>query len=497
MRAALGAGRGRLLRQALTESALLGSLGGATGVGFAWLLLHLFIAVAPEGIPRLADAGLNVRVLVFAFALSIGSGILFGFASVPPPIPPAETLRGQESVRLPRGFLRAPLACAQIAISLVLLSGAGLLLRSLWNMEKVPLGMDTEHVVTANIVLGKYHYATPAQQHRFFEDLEQSIQQFPGVSAFAISDTVPPSGGMRATRFSSIQLGGHAVDLARTGAVVGWRSVTPGYFSVLGVPILRGRAFTEQDREPGHDSVMISSSMAQLLFPDQDALGRRLRFGQTDRWSTVIGVAGNVRNSGVAENPGPEYYVVRKHASEDGLNHSIVMVRSTLNPRSAADWIRQEIAALDPTLPVTIATMNDRVGELEQRPRFNAVLLGSFAGMGVVLASIGIYGVIAFLVAQRTHEIGVRLALGAQRADILSLVLKEGLKLVVIGSIVGLLAAAFATRLLSSLLLGVTPEDPATLSAVTALLVLLALAACYIPARRAMKVDPMVALRHE
>jgi predicted permease len=364
-------------------------------------------------------------------------------------------------------------------------------------MEKVPLGMDTEHVVTADIVLGKYRYATSVRQHRFFEDLEQRIQQFPGVSAFAISDTVPPSGGMRATRFSSIQLGGHAVDLARTGAVVGWRSVTPGYFSVLGVPILRGRAFTEQDREPGHDSVMISSSMAQLLFPDQDALGRRLRFGQTDRWSTVIGVAGNVRNSGVAENPGPEYYVVRKHASEDGLNHSIVMVRSTLNPRSAADWIRQEIAALDPTLPVTIATMNDRVGELEQRPRFNAVLLGSFAGMGVVLASIGIYGVIAFLVAQRTHEIGVRLALGAQRADILSLVLKEGLKLVVIGSIVGLLAAAFATRLLSSLLLGVTPEDPATLSAVTALLVLLALAACYIPARRAMKVDPMVALRHE
>jgi putative ABC transport system permease protein len=497
VRVALGAGRGRLLRQALTESVLLGALGGAMGLVFAWLLLHLFIAIAPEGIPRLADAGLNVRVLVFAFAVSIGSGILFGFASVPPPIPPAETLRGQESGRLPRNFLRSFLAAAQIAASLVLLSAAGLLLRSLWNMERVPLGMDTEHVVTANIVLGKYRYATSVQQHRFFEDLEQRIQQFPGISAFAISDTVPPSGGMRATRFSSIALDGHAIDLTRTGATAGWRSVTPGYFSVLGVPILRGRAFTEQDREPGQDSVVVSSSMAQLLFPGQDPLDRKLRFGQTGPWSTVIGVAGNVRNAGIAENAGPEYYVVRKHAPEDGLNHSTVMVRSTLNPKPVADWIRQEIAALDPTLPVTIVTMNDRVGQLEQRPRFSAVLLGFFAGMGVSLAAIGIYGVIVFLVAQRAHEIGVRMALGAQRADILILVMEEGLKLVVVGSAIGLFATVFATRLLSSLLFGVTPEDPITLSVVTALLVLVALAACWIPARRATRVDPMVALRHE
>ena len=396
-----------------------------------------------------------------------------------------------------RNLSRLLFASAQIAISIVLLCGGGLLLRSLWNLERVPSGMNTDHVLTAAIVLSKYRYASPAQQYRFFEDLEGRVRQVPGVTTFSISDSVPPSGSMHARLFSAIEVAGRAHNAEDSVGVAAWRSVTPGYFSVLGIRLLRGRSFSDQDPDANQNVVILSNSMAQRLFPNEGSLGQSLRFGFMGPWFTVVGVTEDVKNGGIAEKVSPEYYVLRRHSPEDALDHATLMIRSPLNPQVVAAWMRQQIAALDPTLPFTVDTMNQRVSSLERRPRFYAVLLALFAGMGVLLAAIGIYGVIAFLATRRTHEIGVRMALGAQRSDILLLMLAEGLKLIVIGGTVGLLMATLATRLMKALLFGVTATDPLTFAGVMLLLIAVAIVACYIPGRRAMRVDPMVALRHE
>jgi len=501
VRAALGAARSRLIRQTLTESMLLGLLGGVAGLLLGFALLRAFIAISPEGILRLREATLDVRVLLFTFAASIASAIFFGLASTPPDAAMAPAMvslhGGRATGSKSRGVLRLILASTQIAVSIVLLVGAGLLLRSLWNLERVPLGMNAENVVTANIQLGDYRYSKPAQQYQFFEDLESRLRRIPGVSAFAMSDTIPPSGGMHAMPFTAIEVAGRPRYTKDTGGMVGWRSVTPGYFSVLDVPIVRGRAFQEGDRAANQNAVIVSSALAQKLFPGEDALGKSLRFGLAGSWFTVVGVAANVKNAGIAENDDPEYYLARKLTPDDAWDHSTVMIRSALSAPQVADWMRREIAELDPTLPFTIETMKQRVSKLEQRPRFDAALLALFAGMGVLLAAIGVYGVIAFLTTERTREIGVRVALGAQPRDIRRLVMRDGIRLLLCGSVAGTIAAAALTRWMGSLLFGIAPNDPITFASVVALLAAVALAACYIPARRAMRVDPMIALRYE
>jgi putative ABC transport system permease protein len=497
VRAALGAARGRLIRQTLTESVLLGLLGGAAGLLLGYVLLRAFIAISPEGILRLREARLDFRVLVFTFAAAIASAIFFGLASAPPGPAMAFLHGGRAAGSKSRGLLRLILASAQIAVSIVLLVGAGLLLRSLWNLEKVPLGMRTENVVTASIALGDYRYSKPAQQFEFFEDLEARVQRIPGVSASAISDSIPPAGAMHSMPFTAVEVAGHPRYMKDTGGMVGWRSVTPGYFSVLDVLIVRGRGFEEADRAANQNVVIVSSALAHKLFPYEDALGKSLRFGLTGPWFTIVGVAANVKNAGIVENDDPEYYLARKLTPDDAWDHSTVMIRSALSAPQVADWMRREIAELDPTLPFTIETMRQRVSKLEQRPRFDAALLALFAGMGVLLAAIGVYGVIAFLATERTREIGVRMALGAQPRDIRRLVMRDGIKLLLVGSVAGTIAAAALTRWMESLLFGVAPNDPVTFMSVIALLAAVAIAACYVPARRAMHVDPMVALRYE
>jgi predicted permease len=501
VRAALGAARSRLIRQTLTESMLLGLLGGVAGLLLGFALLRAFIAISPEGILRLREATLDVRVLLFTFAASIASAIFFGLASTPPGAAMAPAMvslhGGRATGSKSRGVLRVILASTQIAVSIILLVGAGLLLRSLWNLERVPLGLNAENVVTANIALGDYRYSKPEQQYRFFENLEFRLQRIPGVSAFAMSDSIPPSGGMHSMPFTAIEVAGRPRYTKDTGGMVGWRSVTPGYFSVLDVPIVRGRAFQEADRATNQNAVIVSSALAQKLFPREDALGKNLRFGLTGSWFTVVGVAANVKNAGIVENDDPEYYLARKLTPDDAWDHSTVMIRSALSAPQVADWMRREIAELDPTLPFTIETMKQRVSKLEQRPRFDAALLALFAGMGVLLAAIGVYGVIAFLTTERTHEIGVRVALGAQPRDIRRLVMRDGIRLLLCGSVAGTIAAAALTRWMGSLLFGVAPNDPTTFASVLALLAAVALAACHIPARRAMRVDPMIALRYE
>jgi predicted permease len=497
VRTALGATRGRLARQSLTESLLLGVLGGLAGCWIAQLLLRLFVSIAPEGIPRLEQATIDVRVLLFALGVSLVSGVLFGLASaLRPPAP--ELLTGKENRATSRGMLRQVLVTVQIAVSLILLAGAGLLLRSLWNLETVALGMDTKSVITAGIDLAEYRYPDSAKQLAFFNQLEASLKQMPGVTALALSDTLPPSGGSQATFLSSIEIPGHTKFSAGTGGMISYRFVTPAYYPALGIPILRGRGFREEDRSSAERPVILSESLARRLFPNgEDSLGKSFRFGSQNEWRTIVGVAGDVKNNGLAAPADPEFYLPWKNESTGYYRSAHFTVQSAINPQAIAKWIRSETAAIDATVPVTIEGMQTRIGKLAQRPRFTAVLLSLFAGMGVLLAGIGIYGVVGFLVAQQTREIGIRIALGASPQSILRLILSNMLRWTVAGAALGILGAWFCSRLLESLLFDVRAHDPILFASALLLLLAVAFLAAWIPARRAMRVDPVVALRYE
>ncbi len=477
VRTALGATRGRLIRQALTESLLLGVLGGLAGCWFAQLLLRLFVSIAPEGIPRLEQAAIDIRVLLFALGVSFLSAIFSGLASALR-CPAPELLTGKENRATSRGMLRQLLVTTQIAVSLILLAGAGLLLRSLWKLQTVALGMDAKSVITAGIDLAEYRYPDSAKQLAFFTQVEARLKQMPGVTSLALSDTLPPSGGMEATFLSSLEIPGHAKFSAGTGGMIGYRYVTSGYFPALSIPILRGRGFREEDRAPAERPVILSEALAIKLFSNgEDPLGKSFRFGSQNEWRTIVGIAGDVKNNGLAAPADPEFYIPWKN--------------------EPTGYFRSGHLIVDPTVPVVIEGMKSRVGKLAQRPRFTAVLLSLFAGMGVLLAGIGIYGVVGFLVAQQTREIGIRIALGATPGSILRMVLSNMLRWTATGAALGILGAWLCSRLLESLLFEVRAHDPFLLGAALFVLLTVAFFAAWIPARKAMRVDPMIALRYE
>ncbi len=499
VRAALGAGSARLLRQTLAESVTLALAGGALGCGLAYALLKIFVAISPQGISQLDDATFDLRVLLFTLVVSIVCGIVFGFASTRPAVL-NEALYGRASSTLSRAFFRRALVSAQIGISFVLLAGAGLLIRSLDNLERVPLGMDASGVITATIALNPHLYSDMSRRENFFGEIEQRLRQLPGVSAFAMSDTLPPSGPEEASIYANIEVPGRPHTPQGTGGMVGYRTVTPGYFSTLGIPILRGRGFTETDRSPDVSVTILGSLLAKRLFLDGDALGKQVRFQTNSAWRSVIGIAGNVKyvqGSGFVAPAESEYYLPQQHSAHFIDPQQRVILRTSLNPAAVASWMRKAVASLDPTVPVTIDSMSQRVRQLEARPRFNAALLGIFATIGILLAALGTYGVLAFLVAQRTREIGICMALGAQRRDVMKLILAQGTKLALAGLFIGVAGAFVVTRSMTALLFEVKPVDPAIFSGVGIFLILVALGACYIPARRAMRVDPVVALRQE
>jgi predicted permease len=486
VRVALGASRWRLRRQALTESLLLAATGGAAGCALAAVLLRIFVALAPEGIPRLQQASVDARVLLFTLTVSLISGTMFGWA--------AGTGGGAR-----RHLFRHGLVAAQICASLILLTGASLLLRSLWNLQNQPLGMRTDSVLTASITLGQKSYGEPARQLAFFEELEARLSGLPGVTQLALSDSLPPGGPARSTIYSVIDVRGRARSAEGTGGMVTWRSVTPAYFAALGIPILRGRAFQEQDRDPHGTVVILSDTLARRMFPGEDPLGKQIQPGRSGPWLNIVGVAANVKNSGLAERDDPEFYVARKHTAETAGRTATAILRTANDPWAMSRWVRATAAALDPTMPVNIETLDQRVGKLAERPRFNALLLGLFAGMGLMLAAIGLYGVMSFLVAQRTREIGIRMALGATPGAVARLVLAHAARWTAAGAVLGAIGSLWAARLLDALLFHVSAKDPWTLASVIAgaIAVLLgtALAAAWIPSRRAARVDPMQALR--
>lgn len=502
VRVALGASRLRLVRQTLTESLLLSTLGGIAGFALAWLLLRVFAGMAPASIPYIHRAGLDGRVLGFTLAASLLSGACFGLA---PALqrPRAELLGGGHTVYTPRSFLSQLLVTGQIAISLVLLTCASLLLRSLWNLQNVPLGIQTNQVMTASVVLGQELYPQPAQRWNFFERLESQLRGFPGT--VAITDTLPlaPS---HSTLFATIAVEGRPLPEQGTGGVVLWRVVSPEYFSALNIPILRGRSFNESDRNAPDNPVIISESLARRMFPREEAVGKRIQPNLEPPWFTVIGVARDVKNGNLASPPMPEYYFVRKHAADyglgnramaDGARYASVIVRTPLDHTVVSDSLRKEIAQLDPTLPVQINSMDLRIHNLQRQPRFNAYLLMLFAATGILLAVIGLYGITAFLVGQREKEIGIRMALGATPRAVMGLVLSEAARWTLFGIVLGSAGSLFAARLIHALLFEIPANDYVSLGISLIGVFAVAILAALVPSRRAALTDPLLALRQE
>ena len=505
VRAALGASRFRLVRLALTESLLLAVAGGAAGCGLAFGLLRAFQAIAPEGLPRIEEATVDQRVVLFSAAAAVLSGILFGLF---PALRRTEgaVLGSARTVGPARGWLRGALVTAQIAISVTLLTGAGLLLRSLDNLERLPMGFESDRVITASFVLGRQRYSRDVEQLALFRELEQRLETLPGVSAAAVSDSIPPFGGTRGRPLSTIDVEGRPQRPEGSGGMVAWRYVTPGYFAAMGIPLRRGRPFSQLDRGAGAYSVVLSESLARLLFPGEDPLGKHIQRGPQGQWFTVVGVAADARNLGAEKTSWPEYYFVRKAvpdvtwANQEpplGWRGAVVVVRTAVDPKLAASSLRGLFASLDPTLPVAISTMRERLAQGTGRPRFQATLLAAFAAIGVLLAAIGLSGVMSFLVAQRRREIGVRMALGATPGSIVRLTLGFAARSTAAGLVIGGGGAYVATRWLRAQLFQVAPGDPRPLAGAVAVLVLVALIAAAGPARRAAQVDPMTTLRAE
>jgi putative ABC transport system permease protein len=506
VRSALGASRARLACQALTEALLLSLAGAVAGCVLAEGLLHVFLALAPAAIPYLDKAQLDLRIVGFTVVLSIVCGVLFGLA---PALqrPSRATLSGRSSASVSHASVRQWLVVAQIAASMVLLTGALLLLRSFWNLQNQQLGMRVDNTLTASITLGEYNYSTAASKMVFFQQLATRLRFGPGVSAVSVSDSLPPADGHSGMRYGEILVAGRPRSAEGAGAIVRDRWVSPGYFRALDIPIVRGESFREEELGSSDHFVVLSQQLADLLFPGEDPAGERLNFDHVSfpdaPWYTVAGVAANVKNGGLIEEEGPEFYRLRRNREEDWAGRgvwgqtSVIVVRSSLPAAEASRWIRSQVTALDPTLPVDIATLRQRVSKLADQPRFQATLVGFFAATGLGLAVIGLYGVIAFLVTQRTQEIGVRMALGAARVDILRLVMGKSLRLIVCGTVAGLAAALATSRVLSRLLFGIRSHDPVTFFMVTLLLIVVALLATLVPARRAASVNPVEALRAE
>lgn len=505
VRAALGASHARLALLALSESVCISVIGGITGCLFAYALLHSFVAIAPEGIPHLQQASLDFRVLIFALLASFVSGILFGLA---PALQRARLgwLTAKYTTIETRGMFRELLIVSQIAGSLVLISAAGLLLRSLWNIENSPLGMNSGGVLTAEIALNQQLYRTPVQQQAFFEELEHAIQNTPGATSVALTDSLPPAAAARSTIFAGIEIEGRPKFAQGTGGTVEWRAVTPNYFEALNIPIVQGRSFLEQDRTADTHVIILGHALATRLFPGDDPIGKRMEVNNAPPWFTVVGIAADVRNQGILGVDEPEYYLLRAHAPDyglgpriplDGLRHASLIVRTNSNLKPMEQWLQSEIHRLDPTLPVDIATLDQRVGKLAQRPRFSAALLTFFATMALLSAAVGLYGLISFFVVRRTHEIGVRIALGATPPNITRLVLRQAARWSLIGTLIGLGGAILVARTLASMLFEVSARDPWTLSFSAALLLIVAFAATWIPAWRASHLDLLIALRDQ
>ena len=504
VRTVIGAKRSRIVGQLLTESILLAMLGGAMGVLACYASFRFIASLIPADLPHVGAFGINIRVVVFAFALSVVTGVIFGL------MPAIGASRVDLSGSLKdssaqagshAGGLRRALAASEVAISVVLLIGAALALESLARLMLVRPGFDASNVLTFTVSLPEQKYDTPAKRTLFFDQGIAKIAALPGVEEAATIDTLP-----LATTGSDILFSADGVSAAVPAGQpldANFRIISPDYFRVLRIPLLAGRELTAADNASGSLVVVINQTMAKFFWPGKDPIGQEIWIGKPmgpafsePAPRRIVGIVGDVRESALAEAPGQTMFFPYTQTKWNSMASFVVRARAaSMLPVSA---IREALRGIDPGEPVThISTMEQVASASLSDWRFHAILLGVFGVLALVIAAVGVYGVISYSVSQRTHEIGVRMALGAQRSSILRLVLGQGLMLAGIGVVFGIAAALGLTRLMASLLYGVSATDPVTFAGVAILLLVVALLACYVPARRAMKVDPMIALRYE
>jgi putative ABC transport system permease protein len=498
VRIAMGASPGRLFQQLLTESMLVALAGGALGLLVAYLGLGSLVTLAPVDLPRVSDIHLDGWVFAFTFFVSLLTGVLFGFA------PALEASRtginealkegaGRSSAAPGRARLRQLLVVGEFAISVILLAGAGLMIVTFSKLIHTDPGFNPHQILSAQFWLIGSNYNSEAQIATFDRAIVQRLESIPGVeSAAVIAAGLPLERG-----------GNNGVRLPNSSdwRSVDYREITPGFFRAMGIPLRQGRTFSESDSETADKVVIVNQAFVRRHFPSSNPIGEHIFLGKTS--CEIVGVVGDVK-SYLDQPAPPATFVPAAQASYDtsalfeGWFPRIVLVRSNVDPLSLSRSVRDAIAAVDPTVPTgSIRSMEQVLSHSLALRSFMMFLLGLFAAVALVLASVGIYGVISFAVSQRTREIGVRMALGAHPGDVLRLILGEGLKLVLAGVALGIIAALAMTRLLSTLIYGVSASDPLIFLSVITLLVVVSLAACYVPARRAMRVDPMVALRYE
>ena len=500
VRIALGAGKRRITGQLLTESAILGVLGGIVGILLAYWAVSVFASLLPRDLPQIHPIRVDGYVLGFALVLSIAASLVFGMAPAFFAVKsdPQASLREGARAGEARGSsgLRNFLAAAEIAIAMILLVGAGLLMRSFVRLTSVSPGFQTNGVVKAMVSLPQFQYSTQQQWRAFSNDLMTRIQSQPGLQNSACMAPVPVADGNIDTPFTIV--GGPPLPPGSSD-FADYVTATPSYFSVMGIPLLRGRLFGESDSSSAPAVTVISEALAKRYFPNQNALGRRLVFGFPLNGAPVpreiVGVVRDIHDVSLAENPGPMMYVPFAQAPIYGCE---VVVKSTLSASAVIGAIRTDTHDIDKEVPVTDETTLAHALDASVTPaKFRTLMLGLFGVMALVLAAVGIFGVVSYSVLRRTHEIGIRMALGATPASVRRLVIGESARVVFFGLVVGIPVALALMRLLSRLLFGITATDPLTFVGVGLVLTIAALAAAYIPARRAMRVDPMVALRYE